>query len=128
MQKTKVLVCALAMALGVSTTSNAAFYVPAKATQTEVVATATQSNAVMAEATQTASIEQAASMVSKKAGDSGISKTLYIVLAILGWGFIGVGMNTDWQGSTWIIALVLSILFWIPGVIYSLIKMKEYYK
>jgi uncharacterized membrane protein YqaE (UPF0057 family) len=57
---------------------------------------------------------------------SDLDKTLYIVLAIF-IPFVAVGIASDWQGSNWIIALVLSLLCWIPGMIYALIKMKDYY-
>jgi uncharacterized membrane protein YqaE (UPF0057 family) len=56
-----------------------------------------------------------------------IDKGVYIILAIVGLGFLGIGLASDWNGSDWIICLVLSILCWLPGVIYALIKMKNYY-
>ena len=59
--------------------------------------------------------------------DSDISKGVYILLAILGLGFLAIGLLDDWEGNEWIIALVLAILCWIPGVIYALVKMKDYY-
>ncbi len=62
-----------------------------------------------------------------KKGQEPLDKSLYIILAILGWGFVGVGMATDWDGSDWIICLVLTALCWLPGVIYALAKMKNYY-
>jgi uncharacterized membrane protein YqaE (UPF0057 family) len=60
-------------------------------------------------------------------GESKLSKGLYILLAILGLCFVGIGVVTDWSGSDWIIGLVLSVLFWLPGLIYALVKMKNYY-
>lgn len=63
----------------------------------------------------------------KASGKADISKGLYVVLAIIGLGWLAMGLLDDWNGSDWIIALVLSLLFWLPGVIYSLIKMKKYY-
>lgn len=63
----------------------------------------------------------------KKGGNEPLDKTLYIVLAIIGLGFIGMGVASDWDGNEWIIGLVLAFLCWIPGVIYSLVKMKNYY-
>lgn len=63
----------------------------------------------------------------KKAGNADISKGLYVVLAIIGFGWLAMGLLDDWSGSDWIIALVLYFLFWLPGLIYSLIKMKKYY-
>jgi uncharacterized membrane protein YqaE (UPF0057 family) len=55
-----------------------------------------------------------------------LDKTLYIVLAIF-IPFVAVGIATDWKGSDWVIALLLSLLCGIPGIIYALIKMKTYY-
>ncbi len=59
--------------------------------------------------------------------DSGISKGLYIVLAILGLGWIAIGVITGFSGSDWIINLVLTLLGWLPGVIHAFIKMNSYY-
>ena len=57
----------------------------------------------------------------------GIGKGLYIVLAILGLAWIAMGIFDDWKGNTWIIGLVLALLLWLPGLIFALIKMKDYY-
>ena len=62
-----------------------------------------------------------------KPNEATISKGLYILLAIIGWGFLGVGLVSDWEGNEWIICLILTILGIIPGLIYALIKMKNYY-
>jgi uncharacterized membrane protein YqaE (UPF0057 family) len=67
-------------------------------------------------------------MVKKESSSSAISKTGYIVLGLLGLGFLGIGLNTDWKGNDWIIGLLLSCLFWLPGVIFAFIKMGDYYK
>jgi uncharacterized membrane protein YqaE (UPF0057 family) len=64
----------------------------------------------------------------KIAGDSGISKTVYIILSIFSLGWLAIGLNDNWKGSKWIIALVCYFLLWLPGVIYSLMHMKDYYK
>jgi len=61
----------------------------------------------------------------KKEGD--ISKGLYVLLAILGLAWVAMGIMDDWNGSDWIVNLVLSLLCWLPGVIHGLIKMKKYY-
>ena len=61
----------------------------------------------------------------KKAGD--ISKGLYIVLAIFGLAWIAMGVMDDWSGSTWIVNLLLTFLFWLPGLIHALVVMKKYY-
>ena len=64
----------------------------------------------------------------KSSSDSapGIEKGVYIILAIL-IPFVAVGLATDWEGNDWLIALLLSLLCGIPGIIYALIKMKDYY-
>lgn len=56
-----------------------------------------------------------------------VSRGLYIFLAIIGWGFLGMGLNDDWQGNDWIICLVLGFLTCIGGLIYALIKKDKYY-
>lgn len=59
-------------------------------------------------------------------GDSGIDKGVYIILAIL-IPFVAVGLASDWEGNDWLICLLLSVLCWLPGFIYAIIKMKDYY-
>lgn len=68
-------------------------------------------------------------MAQKKAKRAGgdIPKGLYIVLAIFGLAWIAMGVMDDWSGGTWILNLVLTLLFWLPGFIHSLIVMKKYY-
>jgi hypothetical protein len=66
-------------------------------------------------------------LVKKESGSSAISKTGYIILAILGFGFIGLGLNTSWKGNDWIIGLVLGLL-WLPGLIWAFMKMGNFYK
>lgn len=64
-----------------------------------------------------------------KSADSaapGIEKGVYIILAIF-IPFLAVGLATNWEGSDWLWALLLSFLCGIPGIIYALIKMKDYY-
>jgi uncharacterized membrane protein YqaE (UPF0057 family) len=74
-------------------------------------------------------LKQAQKQIRKATGASpdDLDKTLYIVLAIV-IPFVAVGIASDWEGSNWIVALVLTVLLcWIGGVIYALIKMKNYY-
>jgi uncharacterized membrane protein YqaE (UPF0057 family) len=56
----------------------------------------------------------------------GIEKGVYIILAIF-IPFLAVGLASDWEGNDWLICLVLSLLCWLPGFIYALVKMKDYY-
>lgn len=72
-------------------------------------------------------LKVAQKFLKKKAGTADISKGLYIVLAIIGLGWLAMGLLDDWSGSDWIISLVLYFLFFLPGLIYTLIKMKKYY-
>ena len=62
-----------------------------------------------------------------KDGD-GISKGLYILLALLGFTWIFMGIQDDWSGSTWIVNLLLMALCWLPGFIHAMVKMKDYTK
>lgn len=52
-----------------------------------------------------------------KGGDNAI---LYIILCIL-IPFVAVGLATDWDVTKTLICLLLSFLFWIPGIIYAFI-------
>lgn len=59
--------------------------------------------------------------------DPDISKGLYVLLAIIGLGWVAMGILDNWDGSDWIVNLVLTILCWLPGLIHALVKMKKYY-
>ncbi len=63
---------------------------------------------------------------SEKGDEPGISKGLYIFLAIF-WPFLGVGLATRWQGKDWLWCLLWSFLCF-GGIIYAFVKMKDYYK
>lgn len=77
---------------------------------------------------QVLALKVAQSQLKKQAAGGGdMPKGLYIVLAIIGWGFLGIGLLSDWKGNEWWICLLLTVLCWLPGVIYALIKMKNYY-
>jgi uncharacterized membrane protein YqaE (UPF0057 family) len=49
-------------------------------------------------------------------------------LAILGFGWLGMGILDDFEGEKWLISLLLYCLVSLPGLIYTLIKMKDYYQ
>ena len=61
------------------------------------------------------------------ANEADISEGVYILLAILGLGWLAMGLIDDWQGDTWIINLILSVLCWLPGLIHALVKKKDYF-
>jgi uncharacterized membrane protein YqaE (UPF0057 family) len=48
-------------------------------------------------------------------------------MAIVFFGWLAMGLNDDFEGFDWLISLLLYILGWLPGVIYTLIMMKKYY-
>jgi hypothetical protein len=52
---------------------------------------------------------------------------LYVIMAILPLGWLAIGINEDFHGLHWLIALILYFIFYIPGVVYSLIMMGKYY-
>jgi uncharacterized membrane protein YqaE (UPF0057 family) len=56
-----------------------------------------------------------------------IPQWLYIVLAIFPLGWLGMGINDNFEGYDWAISLILYVLGWLPGIIYTLIMMKNYY-
>lgn len=49
---------------------------------------------------------------------------LLIILAIL-LPFVAVGIYTDWDVTKVLIALLLSLLFWLPGIIYALLVIND---
>jgi len=63
----------------------------------------------------------------KKADNSSIPQVLYIILAIIGFGWLAMGIMDNWKGNNWWINLILTFLFWLPGLIHALIVMKNYY-
>lgn len=63
----------------------------------------------------------------RKAGSSTIPAVLYVLLAIFWLGWLAMGINDNWAGYDWLISLVLYFLFWLPGFIFTLIKMGKYY-
>jgi uncharacterized membrane protein YqaE (UPF0057 family) len=63
----------------------------------------------------------------KKAGNSSVPQVLYIILAIIGFGWLAMGILDGWKGNNWWINLILSLLFIIPGLIHALIVMGNYY-
>ena len=63
----------------------------------------------------------------KKAGNEDISSGLYVLLAILGLGWVAMGVMDDWSGNNWIVNMILTVLCWLPGLIHALAKKKDFY-
>jgi uncharacterized membrane protein YqaE (UPF0057 family) len=61
-------------------------------------------------------------------GISALPRAVYIIMAIVGLGWLAMGINSNFEGSKWALSLLLYILGWIPGIVYTLIMMKRYYK
>lgn len=52
----------------------------------------------------------------------------YIILALFGFGWVAMGVLSDWRGSDWIINLMLTFCCcWLPGFIHAIVRMPHYY-
>lgn len=60
-------------------------------------------------------------------GKAAIPAAAYIILCIFALGWLAIGLNDNFSGFSWILSLILYIIFYIPGLIYSLIMMGNYY-
>lgn len=76
---------------------------------------------------QTLQLKAAQKIVKKAVKGDDIPKGLYIVLAIFGLAWVGMGVMDNWEGNNWWVNLILSFLCWLPGLIHALMKMKDYY-
>lgn len=65
----------------------------------------------------------------KGSKDDQFPKGLFIVCAILLpiAACIFMGVMDDWEGNNWWVAFLLYLLCYIPGLIYTLTKVKDYY-
>lgn len=72
-------------------------------------------------------LKAAQKAIKKATNKSDISSGLYVLLAILGLGWVAMGVMDDWSGNDWIVNLILTALCWLPGVIHALVKKKNYY-
>ncbi len=128
--------------LFITNSSQAAFVVKKHAATITTAAAATTNeatlSAVSAADEKAATTETAVHQVKKKsffgrlfhsiaAKSSAIPQILYVILAIIGLGWVAMGVNDSFSGSDWLISLLLYILFYFPGLIYTLIKMNKYY-
>ena len=68
--------------------------------------------------------KRVAKLVSKKPA---IESGIYVLLAIIGLGWVAMGLNDDWKGSDWITNLILTFLCWLPGLIHALTKKSKWY-
>ena len=52
---------------------------------------------------------------------------VYIILAFPFLGWLAMGVNDDFTGDDWWICLILYCCFWLPGFVFTLLKMRKYY-
>ena len=130
----------LVAVLAFSVNSQASFPIKPKQhteTKTENIA-ATENNATATETTTAATsneskhAEKKHNLISRlfhkiKEGKDVLPQALYIVLCILPLGWLAMGLNDNFTGKDWVISLVLYLLIYLPGLIYSLIMMGKYY-
>jgi hypothetical protein len=104
---------------------------PAEATTSIPASAATALN--LASATETKTAAKKHSFFSRifnkieKVKEAAIPKIAYIILAIVGLGWLGMGLNDNFEGFDWILSLILYLIFYFPGLIYTLIMMGNYY-
>jgi uncharacterized membrane protein YqaE (UPF0057 family) len=125
------------MSLFTATSSYASF--PIKKPPVAAVAPVTASNATTATASEepTVAAEKPATIAAEKrswmgkifakAKAAAIPEILYIIMAIFPLGWLAMGINDNFTGSKWLISLLLYILFYIPGLIYTLVMLPTYY-
>lgn len=136
----------VSLSLLTATVSRAAFPVKIASTKTEAAkqtskpeATATLTTNANSEAVATAStietkvavkkhnfVSRLFNKIATKVQQATISKEVYIILAIFALGWLGMLLN-DSSNLAWLLSLVLYIIFYFPGLIYTLIEMKNYY-
>ncbi len=77
---------------------------------------------------ETLKLKAAQKFLKKQAkGDGQIDKIVYVLLTILGFGWVAMGIMDDWSGNKWLTNLLLTLLCGIPGLIHALVHMKDYY-
>lgn len=57
-----------------------------------------------------------------------LPKGIYIAFCILPLGWLAIAINENFTQQTWIFSLLLYLLLYAPGVIYSLMQMHKYYR
>ncbi len=141
--KSKISILLLAVSLWSANTSQAAFLVKKSATTT--VAAQTAPAEVLAATPATAEQKEMAAAMETKVNSekksalyrffhrqgkpsAQMSKLVYVILAIIGFGWLAMGINDNFADYEWLLSLLLYILGWLPGLIYTLIRMKKYYK
>jgi len=66
-------------------------------------------------------VKKVKSNINSNSTSSGDDMLILLVILAFLIPFVAVGIKTDWDVKKVVIALILSILFWLPGVIYALL-------
>lgn len=56
-----------------------------------------------------------------------LPQVVYVLLAIFWLGWLAMGINDNFEGTDWLISLLLYVILYLPGLIFTLIKMGKYY-
>ena len=72
-------------------------------------------------------MERAMKSIEKRPQGGSLPKGVYILLSIIGLGWLAMGILDGFTGNNWWIALILYLLAWLPGFIFAMIKLGEYY-
>lgn len=127
MKKFITLVCLSLSVMGTNV-CQAAFPIKQEATATTTTAASQQSGSVTATNPEVQQTTKAVhTKKASRASSAVMPAILYVILAILGFGWLAMGINDNFGDFDWIISLILYILFYIPGLIYTLVKMGKYY-
>lgn len=118
----------LATAMFTFSTSNAAIPIKQQAATTQQSGVSGPSAEASSVIEQQQMQAQSAVKSMHKSERSGVMPSiLYIILAIVALGWLAMGINDSFGDFDWLISLVLYLLFYIPGLIYTLVKMNKYY-
>jgi len=141
----KLLTLLLAATIGFTTTSHAGFLIRKNNAPTVKTEQTTTNESIVATADETVTTAAASGKstevktVAKKHGffqrlagrilgnKDVMPQGVYILLSVFFLGWLAIGLNEDWDGYNWLIALLLYIILWLPGFIYSMIMMGNYY-
>lgn len=138
--KRVLLIVAIALGMGVAPDSHAAILIKkntaavtaqANTSNEEAVANATTTPAATttAHATETKkhSLLYKVFHKAENRGSDTIPLALYIIMAILPLGWLAMGINDNFSGWAWIVSLLLYFVFYLPGVIFTLVWIPNYY-
>ncbi len=131
--KLKIYILLFAICLFNSSICRAAFPIRYSSTQPSVTITDAKNTILLptiannADINNMQSISKSMQKTQVVAPDLQLTQFAYILLAILGLGWLAIGINDEFLHSRWIFALFLYLLLYIPGLIYTFLRMDRYY-